>query len=111
VDRHSLSRTLCAGYIEQHLFDLERKLFSITVHVLEDATLSVYDVQFLGVSRFLFEDNQAGEWERLQLTELWLDAAPEASGTEEWEVTLSLWDLAHISVKCTGIVIDGEPLR
>ena len=79
--------------------------------MLENGKLSTYDVLFRSVSYFSFADNQAGDWDRLELTDLWVDALPAASSTEEWEVTMSLWDLAQVKVRCSGIALDGEVVR
>ena len=111
MNRDTLAHTLSGGYIERHAFDIEKRLFLMNVHVLENGVLSTYDVRFQGISLFSFTDNQAGEWERIQLTELWIDAKPEESGTEEWEVTMSLWDLAHLKLRCSNITIDDDSLR
>jgi hypothetical protein len=111
VDRQSFIDALNAGYIDSHLLDLGKKSFRMEVHVLDRAALSVYDVTFHGVSHFNFDDQQVGEWERLQLTEIWIDNAPENSGSEEWEVSFSLWDLAHVKLRCMSITVDEEAIR
>jgi len=104
-------KSIAAGYIERHVLDLTSKSFLLTVHVLSNGILTVYEIGFEHVSHFVFDDNQVGEWERIQLTELWMDAAPETSASEEWEVTISLWDLAHIRLRCMRVLVDDEPLE
>lgn len=106
-----LKKTVAAGYIEQHALDLRSKTFGLVVHVIVNGVLTIYDVAFEHVSHFMFDDNQVGEWERIQLTELWVDAAPETSASEEWEVTISLWDLAHIRLRCMRVLVDGDLLE
>ena len=111
MERQAFISALKEGYIESHALDLGKKQLNLEVHVLESAALSVYDVEFRGISHLEFDDQQVGEWERLQLTELWIDAAPESSGSEEWEVSFSLWDLAHVKLRCTTISIDNALVR
>ena len=111
MERRLFAKSLNEGYIERHTLDLSHQRFAIQVHVLERGVLSVYEVEFAGVSHFQFDDKQVGDWERLQLTQLWIDEAPENSGTEEWAVSFSLWDLAHVTLRCTSISIDGESVR
>jgi len=111
VDAETLAKNLSGGYIERHTFDLGAKAFTMNVSVLENAVLSMYAVTFVSVSHFAFVDNQVGEWERLELTQMWIVASPAASGSEEWEVTLSLWDLAQVELRCAAISVDGESVR
>ena len=111
MDRHSLSRLLTAGYIEQHSLDLGKKRLALEVHVLEGSVLSVHEVVFDRLSHLQFDDEQVAEWDRLELTELWIDSGPESSSTEEWEVSFSLWDLAHVNLRCGSIEIDDVQLR
>lgn len=99
---------LRGGYIERYSVDLLTKVFAMRVSVLENATLSMYDVTFQNVSQFSFKDTAASEWERLELTDIWVDAAPAASKSEEWEVTLNFWDLAEVELRCARITVDGE---
>lgn len=107
----TLKKSVAGGYIEQHTLNLTSKSFALVVHVIVNAVLKAYDLTFEHVSHFAFDDNQVGEWERIQLTELWVDAAPETSATEEWEVTISLWDLAHIRLRCMRVLVDGYALE
>jgi hypothetical protein len=113
MDRTMLSRSLNGGYIEQYDFDMRRNLIAMRVDVLENGALSSYDIRFEQVSRFVFEteSRSGGAEDRLELTELRIDAAPEASSSEEWEVTISMWDMTHLTLRCSAITIDGDVLR
>src|SRR5690349_9784400 len=100
MDRASLGQSLNGGYIEEYNFDMHKNAFSMRVDVLENGVLSSYSVRFEKVSRFTFETESIGEGERLELTELWIDSAPETSSSEEWNVTISMWDMTHITLRC-----------
>jgi hypothetical protein len=113
MERGMLSGSLNGGYIEQYNFDMRRNLLSMRIDVLENDVLSSYDVEFQQVSHFVFEtETRTGSAEdRLELTELWIDAAPETSSSEEWAVTISMWDMTHITIRCSTITVDGDALR
>lgn len=113
MERGMLSGSLNGGYIEQYNFDMRRNLLSMQVDVLENDVLSSYDVEFQQVSHFAFEtETRTGTPEdRLELTELWIDAAPETSSSEEWTVTISMWDMTHVTIRCSTITVDGDVLR
>lgn len=111
MDRTTLPQSLNGGYIEEYEFDLHRNLFTVRVDVLDDDVLSSYDVRFEGVSHFAVDSESRHDKERLELTEMWIDSSPEASSSEEWSITISMYDLTHIRVRCAVIAIDGTPLR
>ena len=111
MDRRSFIGTLSGGYIEAYSLDLRKRSFAIEVHVLNNETLSVYHVTFHGVSHFAFDDERTEDWDRLELTEMWIDAGPESSQSEEWEVKFSMWDLSHVELHCTSITVDEEAVR
>ena len=85
----------------------------MTVDVVDGDHLSSYEIRFERVSQLKYDTEQSwrGEDYRLQVTELYLDAAPESSGSEEWQVTISIWDTAHLTIRCSTIIINGEVLR
>lgn len=112
MDRTSLPRVLSGGYIEEHRLDVGEGIFAFRVEVLNDGVLSSYEVSCQHVSLLEYRDEQRGAiGERVQLTELWIENVPERSSSEEWELLLSLWDLAHVRIRCGSVVIDGVPLR
>jgi hypothetical protein len=111
MDRTTLPQALNGGYIEQYEFDLHRNLFAIRVDVLDNDVLSSYEVRFEKLSHFSVDSESIGDKERLELTEMWIDTTPESSSTEEWSITISMWDITHIRLRCAVIVIDGAPLR
>lgn len=112
MDRASLPRTLGGGYIEDYRLDLRQGSFAFRVDVLNEGVLASYEIACEHVSLFEYRDEELGAvGERLQLTELWIEKVPEESPTEEWELLLSLWDIAHIRIKCGGFLVDREPLR
>jgi len=37
------------------------------------------------------------------VTEISLDSAPEHSPTEEWQVTINMWDNTYFSIRCSTI--------
>ena len=112
MDRTMLSKSLNGGYIEEYEFDMRRNLVTMRVDVLENGVLTSYEVRYERVSHFLFDtESSAGDDGRLELTELWIDTAPEASEFEEWSVTISMWDMTHIKLRCSAIIVDGSELR
>jgi len=112
LDRASFPQALSGGYIEEYNFDVGEGCFDFRVEALNNGAPSSYAVSCRHVSLLEYRDDQLGAiGERLQLTELWIEDAPERSPSEEWQLLLSLWDLAHIRVRCGSVVIDGVPLR
>lgn len=112
MQRTDLPTAVNGGYIEEYELDLRRELLSLRVDVLNGDTLSSYDLRFELLSHFEYDtESRRGDSEaRLQLTELWLDP-PEGSPTEEWGVTISIFDLSHIRLRCSVISVDGEVLK
>ena len=111
MDRAVLPQALNGGYIEEYELDLRRNLFAMRVDVLDNDVLSSYNVRFEKLSQFAMDSESLGDKERLELTEIWIDSTPESSSTEEWSITISMWDMTHIRLRCAVIVIDGAPLR
>jgi hypothetical protein len=111
MDRTVLPQSLNGGYIEHYEYDVHRNVFAMRVDVLDGGTLSSYDVRFEKLSHFAVDSESRGDKERLELTEMWIDSAPESSSSEEWSITISMWDITHIHIRCAVIVIDGAPLR
>lgn len=111
MDRAMLPQSLNGGYIETYELDLYRNRFAMRVDVLENSVLSSYDVRFEKVSHIAIESESRRDKERLELTEMWIESTPEASSSEEWSITISMWDLTHIRLRCAMIVIDGAPVR
>jgi hypothetical protein len=112
MQRADLAVRVNGGYIEAYELDLRRKLLALRVDVLDGDTLSNYDLHFELLSHFEYDTESRSDAEaRLQLTELWLDAPPEGSPTEEWNVTISIFDMSHIRLRCSIISVDGEILR
>ena len=112
MDRTKLNDVLNGGYIEEYELDMRRNRFSMRVDVLENGALSSYNVRFEKVSHFQFDTESLSEGgDRLQLTELWIDAPPEKSSSEEWEVTISIFDMSHIRLRCSVISVDDAVLR
>jgi len=112
MDRTKLNDVLNGGYIEEYEFDMLRNRFNMRVDVLENGAPSSYNVRFEKVSHFQFDTESPSEGgDRLQLTELWIDAPPEKSSSEEWEVTISIFDMSHIRLRCSVISVDGTVLR
>lgn len=111
MDRKSFIDALSGGYIESYALDLRKCLFTMQVHVLKHGKLTVFDVAFHHVSHFAFDDERTEDWDQLEVTEMWVDSGPESSGSEEWEVMFSMWDLSHIKLRCTSISIDQDAVR
>lgn len=112
MNRTELGRALNGGYIEDYDVDMRQNLVSMRVDVLDNGVLSSHDLRFEKLSRFLFEtESRSDAGDRLELTELWIERAPEASSSEEWDVTISIFDMSHVRLRCSVIVLDGEVLR
>ena len=113
MERTFLNGLVEGGYIEAYSLDMQRGTITMRVDVLENDRLSSYDISFERVSRFTYDTEQSwfGSDYRLQVTELYVDEAPESSSSEEWQVTISVWDLAHLTIRCSTVLIDGEALQ
>jgi hypothetical protein len=112
MQRTDLATTVNGGYIEEYELDIRRKLLTLRVDVLDGDALSSYDLRFELLSHFEYDTESRSDPEaRLQLTELWLDAPPESSPTEEWSITISIYDLAHMRLRCSVISVDGQILK
>ena len=112
MQRHHLSDAVNGGYIENEVLDLRRGALSLRVEVLDNGRLTGYDIVFQKVSHLEFEtDSRSDAGDRLQMTELWIDAGPEESPTEEWAITISIFDLTHIRLRCSSITVDRETVR
>src|SRR5688500_15703219 len=106
VERNRLPEALNGGYIEHYEIDLRRQALVLQVDVLDGGVLSHFHVLFELLSYLEYESESRSDSEaRLQLTEIWIDSSPDASATEEWEVTISIFDLSHIRLRCTRITI------
>ena len=109
--RTEFIEALHGGFIEHYALDLHRNAVMLRVDVLDSGRLSSHEVTFEKVSHFAFDtDSRSDAGDRLQLTELWVDAGPEESATEEWALTISIFDLSHLRLRCSMILIDGEPV-
>ena len=113
MDRDVVGRMLNGGYIEAYDIDMRRNCVSMRVDVLESGVLSSYDLSFGQVSSFLFEtESRSGHLDdRLDMTEVWIETAPEGSSSEEWEVKISMWDQTHVTLRCSTVTVDGDVLR
>lgn len=111
MDRTALGKLLNGGYIESYKFDLRRNELVLQVDVLENGVLSRFDAEFSDVSQLVFETESTSAGDRLEVTEIWVDSAPEASSSEEWTIVISMWDLTHLRIRCAAVTIDGEALR
>ncbi len=110
MHRQELTEALSGGYVQTYSLDLLEKSFSMHIDVLDGETSSSYDLLFDTVRRFTLEDEALSPWERLELTEIVIEHPPEESGTEEWEIWISFWDVAHLSLRCRSVLVDGRPL-
>lgn len=111
MDRSSLAASLNGGYITEYDFDLRRNLLALQVEVLDSGILSRYNVRFEQLSHFSLESESIRDKDRLELTEIWIDSTPEASSSEEWELTISMWDITHIQLRCAVVNVDGVSLK
>src|SRR4051794_13142410 len=108
----SLNKMLSGGYIEHYDLDMRRNRLTLKVDVLEHGSLSNYELVFDKISQFEFEtESKSNAGDRLELTELWIDELPESSPTEEWQLTISIFDMTHLSVRCSSIAVDGDLVR
>lgn len=107
-----LGQLLNGGYIEEYEFDMRRNLVTMRVDVLDNEMFTSHNIRFEKISHFSFDtESRGGDDDRLELTELWVETAPEASQFEEWSITISMWDMTHVSLRCSVIAIDGDVLR
>src|SRR5262245_37205615 len=106
-----LKQTVSGGYIERYVLDLAQKRFDARVEVLSEGVLAQYDLTFEELSDFSFDDESVAEWERLQLSDIWVDETPAESSREEWGVTISLWDVGYLKIRSAAVLIDGDLLR
>lgn len=111
MQRQGFREALAGGYFQSYELNLLEKAFLMQIHVLDQGVLSSYDVTFEGISRLLIEDETASSWERIELTDIWIESGPEGSSAEEWEILMSLWDVVHIRIRCASLLVDGEPLQ
>ena len=80
MNRDSLNHALAGGSIEHYNLDMHRNRLTMHVGVLENGVYSAHELQFEKVSRLEFEtESKSDAGERLELTELWIDASPEGS--------------------------------
>lgn len=112
MERTALNGLVEGGYIEAYSFDMRAALVTMRVDVLDGERLSTYVIRFERVSRLTYDTEQSwfGADYRLQLTELYVDEVPESSSSEEWQVTISMWDTARLTVRCSVILVDEEVL-
>lgn len=107
-----LGQLLNGGYIEEYEFDMRRNIVTMRVDVLDNEAFASHNLRFEKISHFAFDtESVGGDDDRLELTELWVDTAPETSEFEEWSVTISMWDMTHVRLQCSAINIDGTLLR
>ena len=106
-----VGKLLSGGYIEQHDFDMRNDRFNMRVDVLSNDILSSYDVRFEKVSYVAFENESTRKDDRLQFTEIGFEETPGLSSSEEWTVIISMWDTTHLTIRCSAIEVNGEPLR
>lgn len=110
MDRATLPRLINEGYITRHALDLYRNVFAMRVDVLDNGVTSSYDIEFAKIAHFEMDSESRHDKERIELTELWIDAGPSASPAERWSVTISIWDLTHVRLRCGLIKVDGQAL-
>jgi hypothetical protein len=110
MDRAVLSTLLEGGYIEQYSFDMRLNAVAVRVSVLDGETLSIYHLCFHRVSQFSFETEtrRGTPDDSLQVTEFLIDCGPEASGTEEWSVSINMWDASFLRIHCSAFIVDDE---
>jgi hypothetical protein len=112
MNRTTVAQALNGGYIEEYNLDMRRNRFTMRVDVLENSALSRYALLFEKISRFEFRtDSKSDAGDRLQLTEMSIDLTPEQSSSEEWEVTMSMFDMSYLTLRCSLILVGGEAMR
>ena len=112
MERDELNGMLHGGAMEYFDFDPRQNLLSMHVTVLENGSSTRYQVQFEGISQFEFEsESKKNGGDRLELTELWVDLAPESSKTEEWEITISIYDMTTLRIRCSSLSVNGGYVR
>lgn len=111
MDHGRVGQLLNGGYIEEYEFDIRNDRLSMRVDVLDDSELASYELRFEKVSSLLYDNESNRKEDRLQFTEIGFKEIPSHSSTEEWRVIISVWDTTHITVRCSVIEIDGQPVR
>jgi len=99
------------GIITKHVFDLNKKALTMRVEVFEGNSHSTYNLEFVQVSRFLYEGENTHEWEKLELTELQIEKNENHSVIGTLDVTFNFWDVAQLVLQCAAIIVDGNLLR
>ena len=110
MQRESFATALEGGFIEEYSLDLLAKALTMRVDVLDAERLSSYQIGFVGISLLEFHDESVRQWERIEVTEIRIEEAPERSSTEEWKVWINFWDAAQLTLRCAAIRVDGEAL-
>lgn len=111
-DRQSLPALLESGFIVESNLSLDDLSFSCTVEVMEHGSVTRYDLVFHHLTYFGLE-SEAGHREkgdRVELTQLWVEAAPEDSAREDWEIGISSYDLTILRLRSARITVDGITL-
>lgn len=112
IERGTVPALLNGGYIDDLNLDLKDNVLSLRVEVLETGRQSVYILQFERFSSIEIDTvSHSRSDSRLQLTELSVDEGPEESDSEEWTVTISLWDQTHFQIRCSEIRVDEASVR
>ncbi len=112
MQRTELNEVLAGGSVEQYDLDMQRNRLSMLIHVLDNGSLAQHDLLFEKVSCLNYEtESKSDAGERLEITEVWVDAGPESSATEEWAIVISIFDYSHLRIRCSSVSVDGEPVR
>jgi len=105
-----LQKAVSEGIIDSYFFDIKKKALTMHVVMTYAGVQSSYDLEFLQISHLQFDDEGTSEWEKLELTELWVDESPDQSSAKTWAITLNFWDLAQMVFRCGSITVNGENL-
>jgi hypothetical protein len=108
VDHTRIGQLLDGGYIEKYDFDMRNDRLTLQIDVLDHGQLTSFDLQFAKVSLFVFDNESNRKDDRLEFTEIYFEEIPSHSSTEEWKVTISLWDTTHLTIRCSAIELDNE---
>lgn len=111
MDEKRLREMLSGGYIVNPVLDLCENRFAMSVEVLENGTITKYSVAFETLSKFEFTTESRFRGDALEITELWIEATPRDSPSEDWHVLMSIWDLTHLRLACNAIFVDGVALQ